>query len=309
MYSIGIDIGGTKIAIAIVNQDGGVLVQSVIPTNLSIKPEEMIVNVTTEIAKLVEKSQVGLDQIVGIGIGAPGPLDSKSGLITCPPNLPTWIDIPIVELIKQSFSLPVALENDASMAALAEKWVGAGKTNDSFVYMTISTGIGAGIIQDGRLLRGVKGNAGDIGHTVVDPSFGLCTCGQYGCLESIASGTAIAKRGSEIVGRTLSTQGVFDLYFEGHKEIVALIDRIFLVLGVASVSIINTFDTEKIVIGGGVAKVGEPLFLAIKKYVKEYALNPTGRRTEIIPAQLEQNAGVIGAAKLGFEINKKLKSE
>lgn len=302
-YSIGVDIGGTKVAMAMVNQNGEINEQNIIPTDLFISPQAMILRINNEIEQIFKNSKVPEKDIVGIGIGAPGPLDSKNGIITCPPNLKTWVDIPVQKLVQQSFSFPVRLENDASVASLAEKWIGAGQENENFVYITVSTGIGAGIIADGRLLRGLKGNAGDIGHTVVDPSFGQCTCGQYGCLEAIASGTAIAKRGTEIMGIDLSTKEIFNLYAEGNKKIVNLIESVFRVLGVACVNVINTFDTEKIVIGGGVSRVGDPLFKSIQNYVNQYALNPTGRETEIVPAKLEQSAGVVGAAALCFDIN------
>lgn len=302
-YSIGVDIGRTKVAIAIVNQAGTIETQKVIPTDLSISPEAMINVIAEEIKLMTIQSPIPENEIVGIGVGAPGPLDSKKGIITCPPNLQDWVDIPVVELLQQSFSIPVSLENDANAAALAEKWIGAGKNNDNFVYMTISTGIGAGIIADGRLLRGVEGNAGEIGHTVVDPSFGKCSCGQYGCLESIASGSSIARRASEMMNRDLSTKEVFDLYAKGNAEIADYMESVFRVLGVACVSIINTFDPEKIVIGGGVSKVGDSLFNSIQAYVSQYALNSPRKDVHIVPAKLEQNAGVVGAAALCFDIS------
>lgn len=300
-YSIGVDIGGTKVAMAIVNQAGAIEAQTVIPTDLSISPEAMINVIAERIQQIMKHAAIPKNEILGIGVGAPGPLDSKQGIITCPPNLTNWVNIPIAELLHNHFSIPITLENDATAATLAEKWVGAGQQSDNFIYMTISTGIGAGIISDGNLLRGVKGNAGDIGHTVIDPSFGKCSCGQYGCLESIASGTAIAKRGSEVMNSDLSTKEVFDLYTRGDAKITDYMESIFRVLGVACVTAINTFDPEKIIIGGGVSKVGDPLFQSIQAYVSQYALNPTGRNVNIIPAQLEQNAGVIGAAALCFD--------
>lgn len=300
-YSIGIDIGGTKTAIAVVRKDGQIIQDTKIPTDLSISPEAMIRKISNEVEELIEKSSVLIADITGIGIGAPGPLDSKNGMITCPPNLKTWTDIPIIHLMKEKWTVPIMLENDANAAALAEKWLGAARGVNNFIYMTVSTGIGAGIITDGKLLHGVKGNAGDIGHTVIDPSFGRCNCGQFGCLESIASGMAIAKRASKMLAKSLSTKEVFDLYYQGNPEIIAFIDRIFHVLGVASVTLINTFDPEKIVIGGGVSKVGKPMFDAIQDYVHNFALNSTGRKTEITPAQLGEHAGVVGAACLCFE--------
>lgn len=301
-YSIGVDVGGTKVAIAVISEIGKIVEQTVIPTDTSISPEQMIHRINDHITKLMEKAKVPKTNIEGIGIGAPGPLDSKNGYLTNPPNLHGWVNIPIKKIVEQAFPYPVRLENDANAATLAEKWLGAGQKNKNFIYMTVSTGIGAGIIADGKLLHGQKGNAGDIGHTVVDPSFGQCVCGQYGCLESIASGTAIAKHGSEIIGKELSTKDVFDLYAAGHPDITPYLERVLRLLSVACVTLINTFDTEKIVIGGGVSKVGSPLFDPIRQYVRNYALNPTGRETKIVPAELDQDAGVIGAAALWFDV-------
>ncbi|MDL4840960.1 ROK family protein [Aquibacillus rhizosphaerae] len=299
-YSIGVDIGGTKVAIALVSAEGEVIEKSIIPTDLSIKPFEMIKRIIAKVEVILHNSPLSIVDLKGIGIGAPGPLDSKLGVITCPPNLRNWVNIPIVEQIKNHFLIPVLLENDANAAALAEKRFGAGKENSNFAYVTISTGIGAGFIVDNQILSGSYGNAGEIGHTVIDPSFGKCSCGQYGCLEFIASGTAIAKKGSEIAGVVLSTKQVFDLYKEGHPKITPFIETVFRTLGVACVSIINSFDPEKIVIGGGVSKVGTPLFDALTDYVSKFALSPAGRETKIVPAELNQNAGVVGAASLCF---------
>lgn len=301
-YAIGVDIGGTKVAVAVVEERGRIISQSIIPTNLQIPPEAMIAEIQQEIRRVIEKSGVLMNQILGIGIGAPGPLDSKNGFISCPPNLPAWVDIPIRELVERSFSIPVFLENDANAAALAEKWIGAAVDNDNFIYLTVSTGIGAGIVAEGQLLKGLKGNAGDIGHTVVDPSYGKCVCGQSGCLESIASGTAIAKRATEITGKQITAKEVCHLYNEGHPEIVEYMTGVFKVLGVAAVNLINTFDPEKIVIGGGISEFGEPLFESVRQYVGRCALNPTGRNTDITAAKLGQNAGVIGAAALCFRL-------
>lgn len=299
-YSIGVDIGGTKVAIAVVSEEGNIFADTVISTDLSICPEEMINRICTNVDNVINESKIDEADIIGIGIGAPGPLDSKAGVITCPPNLRNWVDVSIKNQIEKRFTLPVKLENDANAAALAEKWIGAATDTDNFAYITISTGIGAGIIAEGKLLRGLKGNAGDIGHTVVDPSYGTCPCGQDGCLEWIASGTAIARRGSELLGKDVTTQEIFKLYEQGDNKIIPLIDGILKVLGQACVTIINTCDPEKIVIGGGVSKVGDTLFNPIQDYISKFALNPTGRLTQIVPAKLDQSSGVIGAASLLF---------
>src|SRR5699024_7150192 len=150
---------------------------------------------------------------------------------------------------------------------LAEQWVGAGSSFRDFIFMTVSTGIGAGIVSNGNLLTGKSGNAGDIGHIVVDPSFGSCICGQEGCLEMVASGTAIARNGSKMMRISLTTEEVFDLYYIGQPEIVELIDKTLKRLGAGCVSLINTLDTEAIIIGGGVSSIGDLLFDTVRNYV------------------------------------------
>jgi glucokinase len=297
-YTIGIDIGGTKIAIGIVNEHAEVLVESKLPTQLKENPYEMINAIVSEIGQLLTTLGISNEQINGIGIGAPGPLDAKQGIISCPPNLLNWKDVQIIQAMKEHFPCKIILENDANAATLGEKWAGVAKNSNHFLYMTISTGIGAGLFLDGKLVTGAKGNAGEIGHIVIDPSKGTCICGQKGCLEWIASGTAIARRGSEIKGKPLTTKEVFQLYTRQDPEIVALIEDVFHSIGVGCVTLINLFDPELIVIGGGVSEVGAPLFESVQNYIQKYALNPAGRSTKVVPSRLRNSAGVIGAAAL-----------
>jgi glucokinase len=249
--------------------------------------------------KLVAEAGLAVPAVKGIGIGAPGPLDTKKGIIAEPPNLRDWWGFPIVDSLKRYYSVPITFENDATAAALAERWVGAGRETDHFVYMTVSTGIGAGIFSHGRLITGATGNAGDIGHIVIDASVGTCPCGQKGCLEYIASGTAIARMASELVGHEVSSKEAFELAFSGENAAVKeLVDRVFRYIGVGCVTMINTLDPELVIIGGGVSQVGAPLFDAVTDYIQKHALNPSGRRTRVVPAGLSQDAGLIGAAAL-----------
>jgi glucokinase len=299
-FAIGIDIGGTKTAIGLVDRQGQVKARHVIPTNLAISPTQMIQEIIYQVGRMLKGAAVDEEQVLGIGIGAPGPLDTKAGRISCPPNLPEWVDVAIVAEFEKHFPMPIAFENDATAAALAEKFFGAAQECQDFVYMTISTGIGAGLFLNGQLVTGARGNAGDIGHMMINPSYGTCICGQEGCFEWIASGTAISRKGSEIMGQPLSTKEIFQLYEEGHSLIVPYIEDVFRHIGIGCVSLINAFDPEKIVLGGGVTEVGAPLFEAVQRYVSRYALNPSGRKTPIVRAGLKQDAGLIGAASLIF---------
>lgn len=299
-YAIGIDIGGTKTAIGIVDEQGKIQSKISIPTDPSVSPFKMVERIADQVNELIQASPVSVDpsKIIGVGIGAPGPLDTSQGMIVCPPNLPAWHDFPLVEQMSKFLKYPIRFENDATAAALAEKWIGAAQDADHFVFITISTGIGAGIFMNGKLITGATGNAGDVGHVVIDPSVGHCTCGQDGCWEYIASGTAIARQASELLGRKVTSKEAFDLADQGHPLMKELIDRVYRYIGIGCVTLINTLDPQKIVIGGGVTQVGEPLFSAVRAYVSKHALNPSGRNTPIVPAALQQDAGLIGAAAL-----------
>lgn len=298
--AIGIDIGGTKVAIGIVDDNGQVLARESLPTDLSIPPEEMVVRIAEGVQRLMAASRLESEHILGIGIGAPGPLNPAEGRITCPPNLPNWRDFAVVDELRKHLDTTIVMENDATAATLAEHWIGVAQGVANFVYITISTGIGSGIFMNGRLMTGSSGNAGDAGHIVIDPSQGTCVCGQNGCWEWIASGTAIARMASEMMGRPTTSQEAFDLALQapGHPVMKKLVDRVFTYTGIGCVSLINTLDPQMIVIGGGVSQVGEPLFKAVRDYVSRFALNPTGRMTQIMPAALQQDVGLIGAAAL-----------
>lgn len=298
MYALGIDIGGTKVAIGIVSAEGKVIAQQTIPSNLEALPLVMIDEIYLSAMNVIQEAGLSIADLKGVGVGAPGPLDAKNGVITCPSNLPNWGNVPLVQELEQRFHLPVRLDNDANAATLGEKWVGAAKDNDQFVYITISTGIGAGLFANGKLLSGATGNAGEIGHLVIDPSKGTCPCGQKGCLEWVASGTAIARQATERMGQPMTSKEAFDLYHEGHPVMKPFVEEVFMNIGIGIVSVINFIDPEKIVIGGGVSEVGEPLFATIRDYVAKYALNPSGRNTPIVPAGLRTDAGLIGAAAL-----------
>lgn len=301
MYAVGIDIGGTKTALAIVNKDGEVISRKKLVTDTTIEPTLMISRMVEAVKEMLIEESIKETELTGIGVGAPGPLDISRGMITYPPNLPLWRNVAIVEEIKQHFDVPVRLENDASAAAVAEQHLGHGVGYKDILYITISTGIGSGIISNHRLVSGSKGNAGDIGHMVIDPAFGQCTCGLFGCLEHICSGTAISREASKIKGTTISTAEAFRLYEEKDEEITEYLDVVINRMGMAFTSMINALDPEVIIIGGGVSQVGEPLFNPIRAFVKDHTLNRDAGDTPIVPAKLNQDAGVIGAALLMFE--------
>ncbi|MBP3953146.1 ROK family protein [Bacillus suaedae] len=297
-YAVGIDIGGTKVAIGLVDDQGVIQAQKTIKMNQNIPPTEMVREMIDSLRELLLSVGINQSELKGIGIGAPGPLNSSQGIIISPPNLPKWRDFHLVDEMKKYVDLPIRLENDANAAAVAEKWVGAAQKDDSFVYLTISTGIGAGIFLDGKLISGRTGNAGEFGHVVLDASQDPCDCGQRGCWTSLASGTAIAKRASMILGKPVTTEEVIELAKLGDPQMSLFIQDTFEYIGMGCVTIINSLDPGKVIIGGGVSQAGDLLFATVREYVRMYALNPSGRDTEIVEAELGQMSGLVGAAGL-----------
>lgn len=297
-FAIGIDIGGTKIAAGFVDDNGEVLARTTVKTDLGMAPSDMMGRVADELRALAESNGIPLEEAQGVGVGAPGPLDTTAGKLTCPPNLRSWWGFPLVDDLKDKLGLPVKMENDATAAALAEKWIGAAQDSDHFVFITVSTGIGAGIYSHGKLITGASGNAGDAGFMFVHPTGDVLKDEPSGYWERIASGTAIAREASRLLGREVTSKEAFELAQQGDPVIGELVQRVFTYIGMGCVTLINLLDPSKIVIGGGVSQVGEPLFSVVRDYVSKHALNPGGRETAIVPAKLQQDAGLIGAAAL-----------
>lgn len=296
--AVGIDIGGTKIAIGLIDEKGEVIAKNSLKTDLALPPGDMLAAVAEVVKTLADEHGVAMQTIKGIGVGAPGPLNTRTGRLTCPPNLKSWWDYPVVDRLGELLPLPIRMENDATAATLAEKWVGAAQDSEHFVFITISTGIGAGIYLHGKLITGSTGNAGDAGFMIVHPQSPIASDEASGFWELLASGTAVARQASELLGREVSSKEAFELASQGDPIIAPLIERVFTYIGMGCVSLINLLDPSKIVIGGGVSQVGDPLFEAVRQYVAAHALNPSGRETLIVPAKLQQDAGLIGAAAL-----------
>jgi glucokinase len=195
---IGVDLGGTQIRTAVLR--GATLLSRIsILTGAATQPDNMLPRIYEAIQEALDKANVSLGQVAGIGVAAPGPLDSKTGIVFSPPNLPGWDGIPLRDLLAERFQTSIYVDNDANVAGLGEYMFGAGQGSRHIVYMTISTGIGGGVIADGKLLRGANGTAGELGHMTIDWHGERCTCGNIGCLEYIASGTSIARRANQAI--------------------------------------------------------------------------------------------------------------
>lgn len=295
MYTIGIDLGGTNLRIGLFNEQGEIVEEYSRATEAEKGPEFAVNNMQEVINRLKQQYE-----IKAVGIGSPGPLDPYEGVIIEPPNLTGWVDVPLVKMLEEKTGIPVKLENDANAAALAEATLGAGKGAKSVFYVTVSTGVGGGYVNNGELISGAQGNCGEIGNMIVNPSPdayqgpGL----NKGALEGLASGTAIGRIGKERLGIKNGAQGVFELASQGDKAAQDILDEAINYLAIGLANIVHTVNPEVIVIGGGVMKSKDLILQPLIEKTRNY-LYPSLRDSLIIkPALLDQKAGLIGAGLL-----------
>lgn len=285
MAVLGVDIGGTKIAAGVVNEKAEIVHALTVPTLASEGYEVSIGQVYRAVEGCLRP------EVSAIGVCSPGPLNPITGVVLHTPNIP-WRNVPLAELISTRFGLTCRVDNDANAAGLAEALFGSARGYASVFYVTVSTGIGTGIILDGKIYHGKNGFAAEGGHVTIDyRSDAVCNCGNIGCVEAIASGTAIARRGRspEEVARGAS---------EGDPEAVRILDEVSTALGAWLGSMISLLDPDIIVIGGGVSRIGEPLFSRLRKIAPTRTINPFAAETPIVPAQLADRVGILGAAAI-----------
>jgi glucokinase len=304
-----VDLGGTKILSLAVDGGGSVVGEDIRPTEAARGPDAVLERIADSLRAAL--AGAGGGRFVAIGVAAPGPIDFAAGLIVDAPNLPGWREVPVAGRIGAMFGCPAILENDANAAALGEFIAGAGMGARQLVYLTISTGIGGGLVLDGCLYRGADGAAGELGHIPLVPDGPECGCGSHGCLEALASGTAIARRGGEVLaeGRSpllarlagagpVTAELVHQAAQEGDAAAADLLAEAGRHLGRGLAAIVNIFNPDVIVLGGGASKIG-PLLLdpALEEMHARAMRLPLGR-VRVVPAALGDRAGAIGAAAL-----------
>ena len=303
---IGVDLGGTKIYTALANANGEILREIVVPTEADKGSEQIVEKIKNSIRYVSE--EVTLKEVKAIGIGSPGPLKVKEGIIAEPPNLPIR-NYNIVEDMENEFGVKVYLDNDANAATLAEYLFGQGVGTENMVFITASTGVGGGAILNGKLYRGSTSNAAELGHTPVKYDGRVCGCGNRGCVESLASGTAIKAIADERIKECttslsqydeVTSKEVFDEAKKGDKLASEIIRECIGYLGVAVANTANTFDPDMIVLGGGVLNAGDIIFEIIEEEMQERCLNTIRENCKVKPAKLGGKAGVLGAVALAI---------
>lgn len=312
---VSVDLGGTHLRTAVCTASGEILSH----TKTDTQAEQGSERVVQRMADLVQKTiaEYPSERILGVAIGAPGPLNPHTGVIIDTPNLPGFENFPLRERMSKMIGLPVLVENDANAAAVGEHHFGAGKAFAHMVYLTISTGIGGGIIIDNKLLWGAKGLAGEVGHMSLEPYGPRCSCGNIGCLEVLAAGPAIARNAREAIrdGRDttilervpghdieqITAQEVTEAAQAGDALARELLAQAGFYIGIGIVNLLHILNPGRVVIGGGVSFAGDLLFEPIRATVAERAPAAYREGVDIVPAGLGDNAGLLGAAALAFE--------
>lgn len=301
VYSIGVDLGGTNLRVAAVTPQGEILEKSAHSTTYEHGPVG-VVDAMVEIIRRI-RSDFSQRELVGVGIGVPGFIDMDTGVIVGSANLPGFTGFPVRDTIQEHLGIPIILENDANAAALGEKWLGAGKDVDHLVLLTLGTGIGGGIVHDGKILRGFRGMAGEVGHMTVFPDGNPCGCGNCGCLEKHASASAIAAMAGMmgIATQHFSAREVYDLAVAGNPRAKLVFESMGRALGIAIANLINLFNFPLYLLSGGPLPAWDffaPTMLdQIKK--RSFIFEPTKTRVE--KAVLGSDAGLYGAAYLPLQ--------
>ena len=310
---IGVDLGGTTIKFAILTDKGEIQQKWSIETNILSDGQLIIPDIIDSINHHIDMYDMSVNQFDGIGLGSPGTINHEKGTIKGAFNLNWTNEVYPVRDIEKGTGLPVVIENDANVAALGERWQGAGNNADDVVFVTLGTGVGGGIIANGKLIQGQNGAAGEIGHVTVDPNGFMCTCGKRGCLETIASATGIVRvardRASEYAGSSelkamlddgqdISAKDVFDLAKKDDDLAMMVVDYVCDSLGFVLGNIANTLNPKFVVIGGGVSAAGDFLLNKVDKAMRKNEFATIKDSTELRLASLGNGAGVIGAASL-----------
>ena len=313
---LAIDLGGTKIITAIVSPDGQVIAKERCLTLADECPQSVINRLLSAIDNILNLSSLSPSQLNSISIAAAGAIDVKRGLVTSSPHLPGWHDVSLRDIVKEKYKVDTFLLNDASAAALGEYRFGVGRGVKNLVLLTVGTGIGGGIIINGRLYQGVSGGAGEIGHMTIDVNGSEDVCGNIGCLEMLVSGTALAQEARRRINQGEKTSlveitggKVEDVTAEeigiaaekGDSLALEVITEAGTYLGAGLVNIVNIFNPEMIVIGGGVANLGDRLFDPARRVVQERAFRVSAQAVRIVPTQLGEEAGVLGAAVFALD--------
>jgi glucokinase-like ROK family protein len=310
-----VDLGATSIDVALTTLGGEVVAHRGEPADIKDGPRNILGRVKALLEDLLGEQSAEPRAVLSVGIGVPGPVEQAAGVLRSPPIMPGWDRFPIRSVFAGDYAAPVFVDNDVNVMALGEHWGGVGKGLDNMLFVKIGTGIGGGVIADGRLYRGAQGCAGDIGHICVDSDGPVCSCGNRGCLEAMAAAPAIASKAERFArdGLSPNLSGLLDVRGElsakdvgeaaslGDYHALEIIRESGRLVGQALATLVSTLNPSLIVIGGGVANIGHSLLAEIRSTVYRRSLPLATRNLPIVLSELDEMAGVVGASVLAAE--------
>lgn len=296
-YCIGVDLGATNIKIGLL-QGQKIISKKVLPTQSFTSQKNLIDGVCRQARQAVSEAGMTMDDFSGIGIGLPGPVDSERGIVHFFPNIKGWHKVRLREIMRRKMRLPVAIDNDANVMTLAEARIGAARGKRNVVGITLGTGVGGGIIADGKLYRGSSLVAGEIGHIPLNERGPRCNCGGQACLERYVGNRYILENARRSFGAGITLEGLSRMASQGNRKAIAVWREMATHLGVVLSGIINFFNPDTVVIGGGVANAGRIILDQVRRVVKERAMPTQAKTVKIVKALLGNDAGMIGAGIL-----------
>jgi glucokinase len=307
----GVDLGGTKVLASVATLDGQILATDRRPTEAEKGPQAVVQRIIDLVGDVCRVAGTTPSRLKAVGIAVPGPVHQESGVVTDPPNLPGWHNVPIGPILSDALGTPTVVDNDGNAAAIGEHRFGAGVGTRHMLYLTVSTGVGGGIIINGELYRGASGAAGELGHIIIEADGPACGCGAHGCLEALASGTAIAREARAVLasgydgilatlcaGGEVDAEVVAEAADAGDRAAAEIIARAAHYLGLGLATFVNLFNPEMIVIGGGAAKIGLPLLAPAEQTMRKVAFPLPASAVSIVRSPLEDDAVVRGAIAL-----------
>jgi glucokinase len=310
---IGVDLGGTNLRTALLDDGGEILERHKEATDAFEGYRKVIEKLLLNINRMRRNADLQGTKVVAVGVGAPGVIHAHRGVVVKSPNFPDWDNLPVKQLLEDALGVPVFLENDANAAALGEQWRGAGKGIKSMIFLTLGTGVGGGIVHEGRIWQGADGMAGEVGHMTIFPDGRQCGCGNTGCLEMYASSRGIVMSYLEALKweqkgqdrQDITSAEVYRAAREGEPLAMLVMQQMGRFLGIGIANLINIFNPEMVVIGGGVKDAWELFMEGTREEIKKRAFAYPAERTRIVPSTLGDDAGIVGAAAVALQHVKK----
>ena len=307
-FTVGVDLGGTNTRAGLVTDSGEILARARRPTVLNRGADAVVDGIAQCVRQAVQAGGISLDDVEGVGVGSPGPLDPFTGVIISPENLPCLHGVPLKDKLQALLHRPVAVDNDANLAALGEQWLGAGKGVAHFLCVTLGTGVGGGWVSDGRLMHGFNGNAAEVGHMSLNYEGPACLCGNRGCLELYASATAMVRRTREkmlasgpstvLKSDGLTTRAIFEAAEAGDSFAHQMFEETGFFLGMGLVNLVSVLNVNRIALAGGLALAGDRILEPARRTYLQHGTVGVKEHVSIVLATLGDDAGILGAARL-----------